>query len=77
MELRNFAIFLILSFVSNSYGNDDFLHIPPIKMLNVRSVASRYPAANSTYRKNVENGYVSSEQLYALLIISSDYGNFL
>ena len=60
MELRSVAIFLILSFVSNTFGNDDFLQIPPIKMLNVRSVASRYPAANSTYRTNVENGYVSS-----------------
>ena len=66
MAMRNIAILLVLSVISNSLGNDEFLQIPPIKMLNVRSVASRYPAANSTYRKNVENGYVSSDQSYSL-----------
>ena len=40
-----------------------FLEIPPVKLLTVDSVATRFPAAGSVenggYRTNIENGYVS------------------
>ncbi len=36
----------------------NYLEVLPVKLLDIRSVASRYPASNSEYRTNVENGQV-------------------
>ena len=40
-------------------GSNDYREVAPVKMLNVRSVATRYPASNSEFRTNLENGFVS------------------
>ena len=40
-------------------ANGEYTEETPLKMLDVRSVATRYPASNSEYRTNLENGYVS------------------
>ena len=47
------AIFPALIFSSNDYRQEI-----PVKMLNVRSLATRYPASNSEFRTSLENGYV-------------------
>ena len=47
-------ILIFLFIYSASYA--DYLSEVPVKLLDVRSVASRYPAANSKYRTNIENG---------------------
>ena len=39
-------------------GSHDYLQEIPVKLLDVRSMASRYPASNPSYRIKVENGHV-------------------
>ena len=43
------ALFSSMLFLA--FGSNDFLQEVPVKLLNIRSVASRYPASNSTYRQ--------------------------
>ena len=53
------SLFALSSLFAISLANEDYRGGTPLKMLDVRSMASRYPAANSEYRTNLENGYVS------------------
>ena len=62
------SLFAFSSFFAISLANEDYRGETPLKMLDVRSMASRYPAANSEYRTNLENGYVS--QVYSLFVIT-------
>ena len=55
MPPQQFLIFL-LHLSGGSYTEE-----PPVKLLTVQSVATRFPAADSEYRDSVENGYVSVE----------------
>ena len=50
---------LFLPIFAISMANGEYTEEAPLKMLNVRSVASRYPASNSEHRTNLENGFVS------------------
>ena len=47
-----------------TFGSHDYLQEIPVKLLDVRSVASRYPASNSSYRIRVENGHVCNLLTY-------------
>ncbi len=49
---------LILASLSSLAQSYNYLQEVPVKLLDVRSVASRYPAANSEYRTGIENGQV-------------------
>ena len=60
------SLFAFSSFFAISLANEDYRGETPLKMLDVRSMASRYPAANSEYRTNLENGYVS--QVHSLFL---------
>ena len=52
-------LFLSLLLLIGASWADDYRGEVPLKMLDVRSLASRYPASNSEHRTNLENGYVS------------------
>ena len=63
MDDRLFAkfctLFAILAiFPALIFSSDDYRQEIPVKMLNVRSLATRYPASNSEFRTSIENGYV-------------------
>ena len=47
----------MISFSIHFKISADYLKEVPVKLLNVRSLASRYPATNSKYRINITNGY--------------------
>ena len=51
-----YLIFFLCPATILGYGN--FLTGVPIKLLDVRSHASRYPASNSEFRISIENGQV-------------------
>ena len=53
----NSFLFLLL-IINLTLGSHDFLQEIPVKLLDIRSVASRYPASNSSHRIKVENGHV-------------------
>ena len=42
--------------LSNAFYTEE----PPVKLLEVESLADRYPAAESEFRLSVTNGFVSS-----------------
>ena len=56
-------IFIVNILYNNVNGilqnSHDYLQEMPVKLLDVRSMATRYPASDSGFRINVENGYVS------------------
>ena len=52
-------LFLSLLLLIGASWADDYRGEVPLKMLDVRSLASRYPASNSEHRTNLENGFVS------------------
>ena len=56
-------IFIVNILYNNVDGrllnSHDYLQEIPVKLLDVRSMATRYPASDSGFRINVENGYVS------------------
>ena len=54
---------LILASLSSLAQSYNYLQEVPVKLLDVRSVASRYPAANSEYRTGIENGQVQQNFL--------------
>ena len=54
-----YSFFIILAiFPTLIYGSNDYRQEIPVKMLDVRSFATRYPASNSEFRTSLENGYV-------------------
>ena len=54
-----YAFFVLLAvFPALIFGSNDYRQEIPVKMLNVRSLATRYPASNSEFRTSIENGYV-------------------
>ena len=57
MIIMNSFLFLLL-IINLTLGSHDFLQEIPVKLLDIRSVASRYPASNSSHRIKVENGHV-------------------
>ena len=59
MDQKISVLFYIFVSISFSVGSNDYREVAPVKMLNVKSVATRYPASNSEFRTNLENGYVS------------------
>ena len=59
MGWKQFLLYFILLQAASINGDPDYLTEVPVKILDVRSVASRYPAANSEYRTNIENGQVN------------------
>jgi hypothetical protein len=62
MRTSSIIVFTSLALVQGSLGYN-YLEELPLKILNVRSLASRYPASNSEYRTNVENGQVKHRKL--------------
>ena len=46
------------AYLGQAVADPSYLTETPLKLLDVRSVASRYAAANSEYRTNMENGQV-------------------
>ena len=63
MDNRLFANFfsfcvILAVFPALIFGSNDYRKEIPVKMLNVRSLATRYPASNSEFRTSIENGYV-------------------
>ena len=53
------SLFVILViFPALIFSSDDYRQEIPVKMLKVRSLATRYPASNSEFRTSIENGYV-------------------
>ena len=48
-----------LLFLPLCLGGGFYTEEPPVKLLAVQSVATRFPAAASQYRDSVENGHVS------------------
>ena len=76
MDNRLFANFFSFSvilavFPALIFGSNDYRKEIPVKMLNVRSLATRYPASNSDFRTSIENGYV----IWNSLIISTNIFN--
>ena len=53
MESEHSLLIFLLTFSSIFF---DYLTVFPLKLLDVRSVASCYHAATSEYRTNIENG---------------------
>ena len=47
--------------ISSAIATSDYRQELPIKLLNIRSMASRYPASDTEFRTQVENGYVSRQ----------------
>ena len=41
----------------------------PVKLLQVESLAARYPASNSTYRVSLENGFVRTEVVCTIISV--------
>jgi hypothetical protein len=62
MRTSSIIVFTSLALVQGSLGYN-YLEELPLKILNVRSLASRYPASNSQYRTNVENGQVKHSKI--------------
>ena len=54
MPPQSFSL-LFLPFCLGSFYTEE----PPVKLLSVHSIATRFPAAASEYRDSVENGHVS------------------
>ena len=59
--MEAWLIFSILSvlLISSVISSSDYRQELPVKLLNIRSMASRYPASDSEFRIRVEKGYVS------------------
>ena len=57
---------LLVSILTASIGisRGFYTEETPVKILQVESVADRYPASDSQYRISVENGFVSSIVLH-------------
>ena len=53
MPPQSFSL-LFLPFCLGSFYTEE----PPVKLLSVHSIATRFPAAASEYRDSVENGHV-------------------
>ena len=56
-KFYSFSI-IVAFFPALLFGSHDYRQEIPVKMLNVRSLATRYPASNSEFRTSIENGYV-------------------
>ncbi len=56
--LLAFAVFVILN---SQHSLARFINEKPVKLLDIHSLATRYPAADSEFRLSLENGQVSSE----------------
>ena len=67
MGTRTMNWVFLLPFFAITMANGEYTEETPLKMLDVRSVATRYPASNSEYRTNLENGYVSILALSKIL----------
>ena len=52
------------AFLGQAVADPSYLAETPLKLLDVKSVASRYAAANSEYRTNMENGQVRYHLFY-------------
>ena len=59
-RLQNSKIFsfLIIFIQFSQFCNGIYTNEAPVKLLQVESLADRYPASESEYRKSVTNGYV-------------------
>ena len=55
MKQLKFLLLIALAEFSNAFYTEE----PPVKLLEVESLADRYPAAESEFRVSVTNGFVS------------------
>ena len=65
MGSRTRFLFPVILLIGGSWADDHRGEVP-LKMLDVRSLASRYPASNSDHRTNLENGFVSDFSIFHL-----------
>ena len=59
MDIRLILVIETAMLISSVLSSTDYRQEIPVKLLNIRSVATRYPASDSEFRTKVENGYVS------------------
>ena len=59
-KVKHQILFYIFSFVLYNCHNASYTDEPPVKLLEVKAFADRYPASDSKYRLSLLNGYVSS-----------------
>ena len=64
MSLLAYMLLASLDFSQALYTEET-----PVKLLQVESLAARYPASNSTYRVSLENGFVRTEVVCTIISV--------
>ena len=55
------TVFLYVCFLSRDICGGLYTEEPPVKLLEVESLAERFPATESQYRVSVEDGFVRTQ----------------
>ena len=55
-------VYIIVLSLDNSGSLSVYTEEPPVKLLEVESLAERFPASESQYRVSLENGFVRTRQ---------------
>ena len=59
-KVKHQILLFLFAFFIHDCLNASYTEEPPVKLLEVKAFADRYPASDSEYRNSILNGYVSS-----------------
>ena len=54
----NMKVVVVWIFILQEISGTNYTEEPPVKLLEVVSLAARFPASDSEYRVSLDNGYV-------------------